>query len=40
MLGNESSEGSIRGTRVGLVVGRAINGVFSEVEVTREDGVD
>ena len=39
MLGNKLGKSSIRSIRVGVIVGGAINGVFSEVEVTREDSV-
>jgi hypothetical protein len=40
MLGDKLGESSILSIRVGVIVGGAINGVFSEVEVTRKDGVD
>ena len=40
MLGDKLGEGSNLSIRVGMMVGRAINGVFSKVEVTRKDGVD
>ena len=39
MLGDKLSESSIRSVRVGVIVGGAIDGVLSEVEVTHEDGV-
>ena len=39
-LGDKLGEGIIFSVRVGLMVGRAINSVFSIVEVTRKDGVD
>ena len=39
-LGDKLGEGFIFSVRVGVMVGRAINSVFSIVEVTREDGVD
>jgi hypothetical protein len=40
MLGNKLGESSIRSIRVGVMIGRAIYGVLSEVEVTREDSID
>ena len=40
MLGDKLGESSIRSVRVGMIVGRAIDGVLSEVEVTHEDGIN
>ena len=40
MLGDKPSKSIDRSFSVGEVGGRAIYGVFSEVEVTHEDGID
>jgi hypothetical protein len=40
MLGDKPSKSINRSFSVGEVGGRAIYGVFSEVEVTHEDGID